>query len=83
MTSKKRKIESLWVYIANLMLKFIADIKTRNIADWNWRLKGLEKKIIIKILKSLKKINIIIIKTGSIPNKILFDIQTAAILEFH
>ena len=52
----KAKNQSLWIYTADCIPILIADIKTRNIAACHCGLKGLQKKIITKTLKSLEKI---------------------------
>ena len=132
----KAKNQSLWIYTADCIPILIADVKTRNVAACHCGLKGLEKKIISKTLKSLEKIgshknNLIIalgpsingekyqvnkkdvkdlitqiagenftaknscinaikgkemiplFKKDSNPNKILFDIQAAAISQLY
>ena len=44
------------IYTADCLLILIADIKTRNIATYHSRLKGLKKQIISKTLKKLEAI---------------------------
>ena len=132
----KARNQSLWIYTADCLPIFFADIKTRNIASCHCGLKGLKKKIITNTLKIFEQLgssknNLIIaigpsingenyqvkkkdiedliiqlagenftekyiclnvskgkemiplFKKDSNPNKILFDIQVAAVLQLY